>query len=77
MCVCVCVGGGSFDFSAGVSFSYSVMFLYVYNIKMDPADGKLFFSFQYPERVYTSKQGVTALDFSVANANILAVSYGF
>lgn len=30
---------------------------------------------EYPERVYTSKQGVTALDFSVANANILAAGY--
>lgn len=30
---------------------------------------------EYPERVYTSKHGVTALDFSVANANILAAGY--
>nr|KAG5695976.1 hypothetical protein BaRGS_023355 [Batillaria attramentaria] len=30
---------------------------------------------EYPERVYTSKQGVTSLDFSVANANLLAVGY--
>ncbi|XP_070195280.1 dynein axonemal intermediate chain 4-like isoform X2 [Littorina saxatilis] len=30
---------------------------------------------EYPERVYTSKHGVTALDFSVANANILAAGF--
>lgn len=30
---------------------------------------------EFPERVYTAKQGVTALDFSVANANLLAVGY--
>ncbi len=30
--------------------------------------------FQYPERVYTTQFGVTALDFSVANPNLLAVS---
>ncbi|PVD23177.1 hypothetical protein C0Q70_16440 [Pomacea canaliculata] len=30
---------------------------------------------EYPERMYTSKQGVTALDFSVANANLLAAGF--
>ncbi|XP_005105983.1 WD repeat-containing protein 78 isoform X2 [Aplysia californica] len=30
---------------------------------------------EYPERVFTSKHGVTALDFSTANANLLAVGY--
>lgn len=38
---------------------------------------RLFLVLQYPERMYTSKQGVTALDFSVANANLLAVSLAF
>ncbi|GFN91326.1 cytoplasmic dynein 1 intermediate chain [Plakobranchus ocellatus] len=30
---------------------------------------------EYPERVFMSKQGVTALDFSTANANLLAVGF--
>ncbi|XP_076441248.1 dynein axonemal intermediate chain 4-like [Babylonia areolata] len=30
---------------------------------------------EYPERIYTCKNGVTALDFSVANSNILAAGY--
>ncbi|RUS86621.1 hypothetical protein EGW08_005637 [Elysia chlorotica] len=30
---------------------------------------------EYPERVYISKQGVMALDFSTANANLLAVGF--
>ncbi|BFY99711.1 hypothetical protein BsWGS_02751 [Bradybaena similaris] len=30
---------------------------------------------KYPERVFTSKQGVTAVDFSAANPNLLAVGY--
>lgn len=33
-----------------------------------------FFLLQYPERVYTVKEGVTSLDFSRANPNLLAVS---
>ncbi|KAH9523378.1 WD repeat-containing protein 78 [Bulinus truncatus] len=30
---------------------------------------------EYPERVFMSKEGVTALDFSAANPNLLAVGY--
>ncbi|CAG5118395.1 unnamed protein product [Candidula unifasciata] len=30
---------------------------------------------KYPERVFTSKQGVTAVDFSASNPNLLAVGY--
>lgn len=33
-----------------------------------------FLTFQYPERVFTCKEGVTALDFSKAYPNLLAVS---